>query len=283
MKRLLLVLFLFISAFSFAQKIKIKKGEVFFDKVKVAHIEKIKAKGLRHFQVSDLDKKPLFRAGDLKEYSLLFHSDKWYSYNAFFGDQLKDTLLINSKNHYFLSKKKIFQLAIEMGIFNAEGFHASKAEELIAQTPKRPERIIKKLDKERKLLSGKGHRVNRDFSDLNIYLIPYPSKKAYSQLNKSMVDRVEYDIYIGNPNNDDESATLIGSAIRETGTVRGEYFFIFNTKKFPLASYHSMTFKIYGNKKELGIMDHDIKVNMGSKRSEAIREMVRELITRGKL
>ncbi|MDH7448443.1 hypothetical protein [Aquimarina sp. 2201CG14-23] len=283
MKHSLLVFSLFISIFSFGQKIKIKKGEVFVDKVKVGHIEKIKAKGLRHFQVTDNDNNPLFKAGDLKEPSLLFHSDKSYPYNAFFGDQLKDTLLINSKHHYFLSKKKIFQLAIEMGFFTTEGFQESKADELLAQTPKRPERIIKKLDKERRLLDGKGHRVDRDFNDMDIHLISYPSKKAHSQLNKSMVDQVNYDIYIGDPNIEEGDHTLIGSAVREIGTVSGEYFFIFNTKKFPLASYHSMTFKIYGNKKELGIMDHDIKVSMGSKRSEAIKEMARELIKRGKL
>ncbi|WP_299610691.1 hypothetical protein [uncultured Aquimarina sp.] len=283
MKHLLLATFLLIFSFSFAQKIKIKKGEVFFDKVKVAHIEKIKVKGLRHFQVSDLDKKPLFRAGDLKKYSLLFHSDKSYPYNAFFGDQLKDTLLINSKNHYFLSKKKIFQLAIEMGIFNAEGFHQSKANELILESLKIPERIVKKLDKERKLLSGKGHRVDRDFKDMDIHLVAHSSKKAFSQLNKSMVDQVNYDIYIGNPNIEENNSVLIGSAIREIGTVSGEYFFIFNTKKFPVASFHSMTFKIYSIKKELELMDHNIRLTMGSKRSEAIEEMVRELIKRQEL
>ncbi|WP_299187089.1 hypothetical protein [uncultured Aquimarina sp.] len=283
MKHSLLFVFLFISVFSFGQKIKVKKGEVFIDKVKVAHIEKIKAKGLRHFQISDLDKKPLFRAGDLKVESLLFPSDKSYPYNAFFRDEAKDTLLINSKHHYFLSKKKIFKLAMEMGIFTPEGFQTTKFEELVEQTPKRPERILKKLDKERTLLSGKGHRVERDFNDLDIHLIAFPSEKAYSQLNKSMVDQVKYNIYIGDPHIEEGDHTLIGSAIREVGTVSGEYFFIFNTKKFPLASYHSMTFKIYGNKKELGIMDHDIKLSMGSKRSEAIKEMVRELIKRQKI
>ncbi|WP_299312831.1 hypothetical protein [uncultured Aquimarina sp.] len=280
MKRIPLILVcLFITTLASAQKLKIKKGEIFIDKVKVAHIEKVKGDGSKYYQISDLEKKPLFKAQEMLQSSLLFGSDKTFPFRAYYGDQIADTIVINKKN-YWLSEKRAIQYALEIGIFSANGFNPSKIKEIASQTPKRPTWILERLDEEKELLTGKGHKVQRDFNDTDVFVKSYAAKNAISQLNKSMVNQMKFDIYQGSKDGDH---ILIGSAIYENGTVKGEYLFVFNTKKVPVGSYNKATFKIYDLNEEQGLLAHDLGSLSADKRKNTVRDMVIKLIRKGVL
>ncbi|WP_299249726.1 hypothetical protein [uncultured Aquimarina sp.] len=275
MKKVQLILVcLFITAFASAQKVKVKKGEVFIDKVKVAHIEKVKGDNAKYYQISDLEKKPIFKAQEMLQSSLLFGSDKTFPFRAYYGDQITDTIIINKKN-YWLSEKRVIQYALEVGIFSVNGFDPSKTKEIASQTPKRPTWILERLDEEKELLTGKGHKVERDFDYTNIFVKSYAAKNAISQLNKSMVNQMKFDIYQGDPAAD---SVLIGHGIYESGTVNGEYLFILNTKKVPVGSYNKATFKIYDLKEEQGLLDHSLGSLSSDERNNTVREMAIKLI-----
>jgi len=280
MKNLKLVLTcLLITAFASAQKVKVKKGEVFINKVKVAHIEKIKGDGSKYYQISDLEKKPLFKAQEILQKSLLFGADKTFPFRAYYGDQIEDTIVINKKN-YWLSEKRVVQYALEVGIFSVNGFDLPKTKEVTSQTPKRPDWILKRLEEEKELIPGKGHKVERDFDDTEIFVKSYAAKNAISQLNKSMVNQMKFDIYQGTPGS---GQILIGHAIYENGTVKGEYLFVFNTKKVPVGSYNKATFKIYDLNEEQGLLDHDLGSLNADKRKNTVRDMAIKLIRKGVL
>ncbi|WP_299443366.1 hypothetical protein [uncultured Aquimarina sp.] len=280
MKNLQLVLTcLLMTAFASAQKVKVKKGEVFINKVKVAHIEKIKGDGPKYYQISDIEKAPLFKAQEIREESLLFGADKTFPFRAYYGDQIVDTIVINKKN-YWLSEKRVIQYALEIGIFSTNGFDPSKTKEIASQTPKRPDWILERLDEEKEFLAGKGHKVERNFDDTDVFIKSYAAKNAISQLNKSMVTQMKFDIYQGNT---DGEHVLIGRAIYENGTVKGEYLFVFNTKKVPVGSYNKATFKIYDLNEEQGLLDHDLGSLSADKRKNTVRDMAIKLIRKGVL
>ncbi|WP_146052715.1 hypothetical protein [Aquimarina sp. I32.4] len=266
--------FLLMSLLSSAQKVKVKKGEVFIDKIKVAHIEKVKIDSSKYYQVSDVHKNPLFKAQKMSQQSLLFPKDKEYTYRAIYGDKIPDTISI--KKNYWLSEKRVIAYALEIGLFSATGLDSSKIEEIVSETPKKPSWILKNLEKEKELIQNRGHKVDRKFDDINIYVKSHAQKDAISQLNKSMVSQMKFDIYQEDPNGDD---ILIGHAIYEYGTVKGEYLFVLNTKKVPLASYSGAVLKIYQPFLKVGPLEHNISLT-NNKRNEAVRNMAIELIQR---
>ncbi|MEO9513125.1 MAG: hypothetical protein ABJN84_15255 [Flavobacteriaceae bacterium] len=279
MQKSILLIVCLLSISLSAQKVKVKKSEVYIDNTKVAYIEKIKENGSAYYQVSNNDKTPLFKTQELQQKSLIYASDKTFPYRALYGDKLKDTIVIAKKN-YWLSEKRVIEYAVEIGLLNSIGFDESKAEEILSKPASFPLWISENLEKEKKLLKDREFKVDRSFDDTNIYVESNALKKGISQLNKSMVDKKDFDIYQGDPNGEH---ILIGHGIYENGTVKGEYLFILNSKKVPLASYSGAVFKIYGTNQELSALDHDVDTLSGTKTDNSIKAMAIELIRRGVL
>ncbi|UII76865.1 hypothetical protein LV716_03495 [Flagellimonas sp. HMM57] len=271
----------FISAFlvfitSEAQNFKIKKGEVLINKTKVASIQKVKQKGTNYYLLSDINNNPICRVQDLEQQSLLYPTDKSYPFRAFFGEKLSDTLTITKKN-YWLSEKRIIDYALKIGMLNDTGFDESKTQELILSTPKLPEWITERIKGEQELVEQRQFKVERTFKQEDTFVKSYESRQATSQLNKSIVTQIKYDIYQGDPNGNN---ILIGHGIYETGTVRGTWLFILNTKNVPLASYSGAKLKLYEPFKEISPLKHEVTTLSGTSKSESIKQMAIELIKR---
>ncbi|MGC1205190.1 MAG: hypothetical protein WA839_09930, partial [Flavobacteriaceae bacterium] len=102
----IIIALFFISLITQAQKIK--KGEVFISKNKVASINKIKEDGKKYYLIQDANGNNFCKAEETYYTSILFHSDKELPYRLFYDYKLKDSLIISKKN-YWLSEKRTIE------------------------------------------------------------------------------------------------------------------------------------------------------------------------------
>ncbi|WP_010523141.1 hypothetical protein [Aquimarina agarivorans] len=278
MKILNFLITLLIVSNVFSQKVKIKKGEVFLNKEKIAKILKIKENGHKYFQVSDINNQNFCKIRQIDKESLLFHKDKIYPYRIFYGDKFTDTIAITEKN-YWLSDKRIIQYMLKIDLIDSKGLKAENIDHLVKNTPKIPTWISTKLDKEKETLKNIDFKIKRLANDTLILKTKY-SKDDYSLLNKSLVRKTRVDIF----QKDQSSEIYIGYAIHQLQTTVGvetHYYFIFNTKDVPLSSFDGSVYKSYKPFVEYGITKN--KLNKIKNRHQIIETMAKDLISEEKL
>lgn len=278
MKISTLLITLFIATSAFSQKVKIKKGEVLFNKIKIAKIEKIKKDGVKYFQVSNLDDEKFCKVRQINKESLLFHSDKTYPYRVLYSDKLKDTIAITEKN-YWLNDKRIIQYLFNINLLDSKGLREEKIDELVGNSKKIPTWVSEQIDKEKEILKNIDFKVKRLVNDTLILRKKY-TKDAYSQLSKALVKKTRVDIF----QKDQYSEIFIGYAIHQLQTILGvekHYYFIFNAKDVPLSSFDGSTYKMYKPFVKYGLTKN--KLNRIENRYDIIETMAKDLIRDEKL
>ena len=262
-------------------KIKVKKDDIFINKVKVGRIEKVKTEKPKYYQISDAEGTPLFKVKTIQIESPLFHTDNIFEYSVVTGDKISDTLAIDPKGFY-LTQKKVAEYAVRQGFLDADGFNAENTAKLTATTPKIPEDILERIAWERDILQDINFREQRQFShDPQVFLEIYEPIADRSIMTGRPVNSTKFDIF-QDVNGDH---VLIGYGFFEfaeiAGAVSYEKFFVVNARKVPLASYDGNTYKRYVNYHEYGLGDHNFRDSMS--RPDIIKGMAVDLIKRKEL
>lgn len=276
-KVLLTILIILFTQFSIAQKVKVKKGEIFIDKVKVGNIEKLKTEKPKYYQLTNNEGTPLFKIKTISQESFLYHTDKVYDFHIITGNLITDTIAIDQKNFY-LSDGKIVNYLVKIGIFDTNGFNSENATQLLENPAKKPTWIAKRLKEEQEIVKNIEYKVERESTYEDIFIKPYATKNGISKLNKSMVDMTKFDVY----ERHEEGTILIGYAISQFNTIsKLHYLFMFNLKDVPLASYNGATYKVYKPYKEFGLTESSLK--MSSQAGPNAKRMAIDLVKKGKL
>lgn len=281
---LIIALFFLTSLIASAQKIKEKKGEIFLDKVKIANIEKIKTEKPKYYQISDVDGAPLFKVKTLSYQSILFHTDETTDYHIVTGDKIQDTLAIDQKGFY-ITQKRIAKYVVEAGFLNSNGYNETNIPDLIAKSSTIPAKIKKLKTKEEELKKDINYRVERDFSNTNIFVKTNAPQYTNSVKNTMAVTATEVEIYQNTTTEDspDSEPLLIGYGVYEysttSNTVTYKNSYLLNAKKVPLASYNDITYKTYVPYKEI----NDDTLNALKTKGEIFKQMALDLIEKGKL
>ena len=277
MKKILItILILVCTQFSFAQKVKVKKGEIFVDKIKVGNIEKLKTEKPKYYQLTDNEGTLLFKIKTLSQESFLYHNDKVYDFHIITGDMITDTLAIDQKNFY-LSDGKIVNYIFKIGLFDENGYNSEKATELLENPSKKPAWIIKRLEEEQEIVKNIGYKVERESTYEDIYIKPHAPRQDISKLDKSVANITKFDIY----ENNEEGGILIGYAIFQFNNMTGSHLFAFNLKDVPLASYNGVIYKIYEPFEEIGPLQNNLEVS--SHVGHNVKTMAIDLVKRRKL
>ena len=271
MKNILFTLLLtLITIVTQAQKIKIKKGAILVDKVKIGQIEKLKIKNdsvnETYHQVSDNEGNPVFNfRGEYIE-SLLFLEDKKYHFHTI--ESVKEQTRAAIQNpKYYPSKKQMAKYLVNYSLLNEKGVNQDAVTELILNKNILPDDIQKVIEEEKELLSYAHYKVDRELSD-PVFIFFDRTKTGFSDL-KYMGTAVKsrYNIYQGikDPKtNEFISKTFIGYAMAEWKSdikannksrpnPKGKYsLVVYNVKHVPLASYLYISYKTYHPYEEFG-------------------------------
>jgi len=281
------------------QKIKIKKGAILVDKVKIGQIEKLKIKNdsvkETYHQVSDNEGNPIFNFRQEYIPSLLFLEDKKYRFQTIESimDQ-KRAAIQNPK--YYPSEKQMAKYLVNYNLLNEKGVNQDAITELILNKNRLPDAIQKVIEEEKEIRSYANYKVDRVMSD-PVFVFFDRTKTGSSNLQYlSTTVKSRYNIYQGikDPKtNEFVSKTFIGYAMAEwksDGQVnnksrpnpKGRYsLVVYNVKHFPLASYLYISYKTYHPYKEFG----PTKNKLGRIESvvERIEYIVFDLLAKNKL
>lgn len=253
-----------------SQKIKIKKGDILVDKIKIGHVEKIKIKNdsLKETYHKITDKDGNHVLNFRREYieSFLFLSDKKYFFHTIESvKEQKRAAIQNSK--YYSSEKQMAKYLVENNLLNNNGLNENVVSELILNNDLLPKDIQQIIENEKEVVSYAKYKVDRVLSD-HIYIFFDKTKTGYSDIKHlGLVVKSRYNIYQGikDPKtNEFVSKTFIGYAIAEWASdsevnsktrpnPKGRYsLIVYNTKKVPMASYVFITYKTYHPYEEFG-------------------------------
>ena len=253
-----------------AQKIKIKKGAILVDKVKIGQIEKIKIKNdsvkETYHQVSDNEGNPIFNFRQEYIPSLLFLEDKKYRFQTIESimDQ-KRAAIQNPK--YYPSEKQMAKYLVNYNLLNEKGVNKDAITELILNKDRLPDAIQKVIEEEKEIRSYANYKVDRELSD-PVFIFFDTTKTGSSDLKYlGIALKSRYNIYQGikDPKtNEFVSKTFIGYAMAEwksDGQVNNKSrpnpkrrysLVVYNVKHVPLASYLFISYKTYFPYEEFG-------------------------------
>ena len=273
---ILFTYFLFCCFCIHAQKIKLKKGDIYINKVKVGYVEKVKTNNEHYFQFKDAKGVKFCKAKQTNIPSLLFKGDKEYPHRIFYDDKIADTLSIVQEN-YWLNPKRATEYLFKIGLLNTTGFVIDSIAPLITSTPKYPQWIQENIDKEKAIIQHKDYKIVRTVND-SLILKEQTQKQARGQLKRLPSQVVKVDIY--QKNGEDE--ILIGYGLHEVLDISGyQYYYIFNMKDVPLSFFDTFKYKIYYPYQEFGLTNNKLKNIEG--RSNIIMQMALDLVKTDKL
>lgn len=227
------LLFIIVSTFLHAQKIKVKKGEVFLDDNKVAIIEKQKIKGANNFlKVFDNDNKHLFNAKLVSEESPFFGNQKISSYFIIECLEQKDSIGIE-KLGFYLGEKQVVKYLVNNDILTSTGFNTSKVDTKLSETESKPSYAREKYEIDLNYIENVSYVVNRDTSN-PLFVNEIKTSTTGSILNGLSIVQTKYEIFQGT---DEASKTLIGYGYIEKPEIGGVKLIIANSKNTPLGYF----------------------------------------------
>lgn len=266
MKKLLTTLFILFVVLSVqSQKIKVKKGEIFVDKVKIGSIEKIKVKNdslkETYFKVTDNKGTHVFSFRTQYTKSLLYDEDKKFNfYTIEYIEKQKRAGVQNPK--YYPSQKQMAKYLVAYNLLNKEGIIMEGVAENILSKELFPPELSAEIAKEKELLSYVDFKVDRLLSDPIFIFFDKTKSGTSNVVSHGLFSKSRYNIYQGvkDPKtNEFISKTFIGYAIAErkleslakaSKTDRPNpnekySLVVYNTKEVPLASYLFITYSVY--------------------------------------
>ena len=261
---------------SYSQKIKIKKGEIFINKLNVGSIEKIKSDEGNYFQIKNTENDIFCNVKQTSIPSILFKGNKEYPHRIIYQGKITDTITITEKN-YWLNSKRSLEYLLKIGLLSPKGFHSEKINELVTNTPKYPAWIEKELKAEEALAKHIDFKISRKVND-SIILKELSPTETRGQLNRAPVLATRVNIF--QKNGEDE--ILIGYAIHEVESISGyTYYYIFNTKNVPLSFFDTFKYKLYYPYQEFGLTKNKLRSIEGLQ--NIVSEMALDLIKTNKL
>lgn len=267
---------LLISFCTHAQKIKLKKGDIYINKLKVGHVKKVKTATDNYYQFKDTKGVNFCRAKQTFIPSLLFKGDKEYPHRFFYADKIKDTLTIIQEN-YWLNPKRAAEYLSKIGLLNTKGFVMDSIAPLIATTPKYPQWIQENIEQEKALTNHIDYKITRTIND-SLVLKEQTQIQTSGQLKRLPSKVTRIDIYQKNG----EEEILIGYGLHEIQDISGyQYYYIFNMKDVPLSFFDTFKYKIYYPYQEFGITGNKLR-NITSYQN-IILEMALDLVKSNKL
>lgn len=277
MKITAIITFILLTSFcSHAQKIKLKKGDIYINKLKVGHVEKVKTDTDMYFQFKDAKGENFCRAKQTNIPSLIFKGDKEYPHRFFYADKIKDTLTIIQEN-YWINAKRAAEYLVQIGLLNTKGFEVDSIAPLVEKTPKYPQWIQETLDKEKELTNHIDYKITRTVND-SLILKEHVQKQARGQLKRLPSQVSKVDIYQKNG----EEEILIGYGLYEVQDISGyQYYYIFNMKDVPLSFFDTFKYKIYYPYQEIGLTGNKLRKITGYQ--NIILEMALDLVQSDKL
>lgn len=274
MRHLCFFMMLLSSCFITAQKLKIKKNEIWLDKKKVGNVEKIKNKkrdiNVGSYSFTDLEgiQQFIFR----QEYisSLLYYEDKKYFFYTLENIKTNQRAFIDIPKFYF-SKKKIAQFLLDFKFLD-ETDDFKDYFELYNGIPKD---IQIKISEEKSVLEFVDYKVDRVRTD-PVFIFFEQTIAGNGSVISGRVTKSIYNIVQGvkDPRtNSFIEETYIGYAIVELGVGNkiggsvnppSDYrphpldqfsVIVYNTKDVPLASHYFLTYKQYNPYQEFKLSD----------------------------
>lgn len=260
-----------------AQKIKIKKGEIFLDENKVGIIEKEKVKGANNFlKVLNNDKKHLFSAKLVSEESVFFGALKRSNYFIIECIEQKDSIGIENLGFY-LGEKQVAKYLVKNGILTSNGFNLSKADDILLKTESKPSFAIKKVEQDLKFIENITYIVNRDKSN-PLFVEEITTSAVYSIIDKKSVNQTKYKLLQGK---DESNKTLIGYAYLEVPEIGRSKLIIVNVKDTPIAVFDNFKHYTFYPLTELSVELSELK--RLDKPVESIYQFTQMLIDENKL
>lgn len=232
------LILLFVSTLVQAQKIKVKKGDVFLDGNKVASIEKQKAKGANNYlKIFNNEKKHLFNAKLVSELSPFFDTNKISNYFIIECLEQKDSIGIE-KLTFYLGEKQVVKYLTQKGILSLDGFNTSKVESLLSETESRPSFAREKYNSDLELIKNVNYLVDRDTSD-PLFIEEKSTTTAPSIINGISILQTKYKIFQGK---DKSNNILIGYAYIEKPEIGAVKLIIVNSKGTPIGYKNSFNY-----------------------------------------
>ncbi|GGD26507.1 hypothetical protein [Hyunsoonleella pacifica] len=233
------LLLILVSTFIQAQKIKVKKGEVFVDDNKVALIEKEKVKGANNYlKIFDNEKKHLLNAKLVSEESSFFGSKKISNYFIIECLEQKDSIGIE-KLGFYLGEKQVVKYLTSIGVLNTNGFDSAKINTVLSETKSKPSFAEEKFQEDLNFIKNVNYVVDRDTSN-PIFIEEIKTGTAYSVINNLSITQTKYNIFQGK---DLANKVLIGYAYIEKPEIGSVNLIIANSKDTPLGYFDG--FKYY--------------------------------------
>ena len=238
MKKLFIITIL-ISGLINAQKIKVKDGEVFLDKNKVALIEKVKIKGRNnYFKVFDLENNHLFNGKLVLEESKFFGNLKQNLYFIIECLEQKDSIGIED-TWFALTEKGITKFLVKNKILTTNGFDSKQLEDVLSNTQSKPKFAREKSEVDEEYIKNLNYLVKRDKSQA-LFVERLNTKSSYSLIGSRSVTQTKFELFQGK---ESSNKALIGYAYYEMPEMgRGELI-ICNSKNVPIGYFDN--FKHY--------------------------------------
>jgi len=259
-------LFLFIIGFIFtstqAQKIKIKKDIIYFNKHEAGQIKKNKiedslaSRKIKAYKVYDKNNQHVFDVEMKFIASPLYGKDKLYSYYVVKYIPTQKEAAINDPNFY-LGKKKIIKYLYDNVLFDENGANMDGVEININMADSIPVKIKQEIEKDKEKTKDGYYIINRVKSD-PVFFKYIETKDDFSFLNAKTVTTQKYAIYQGKLDPKTgfyQRKTLIGYLLLEyprgNTKVKPKNIVILNTKNVAVAKVNTFDYHMYFPYKEI--------------------------------
>ena len=235
MKKITVLLFILFSISLYAQKVKVKKGEILLNNNKVGYIEKIKVKGANNYlKIFDSEKNHLYNAKLVSEESKFFGKLKRSNYFIIECLKQNDSIGIEELSFY-LGEKQVAKYLTQKGILKSNGFDDTITNEILSKTGTKPSYALKKVEKENQFIENIDYLVSRDTSN-PIFVEEKKSTftSGYSIIDGKSVKQTKYELFQGK---DKISRALIGYAYLEIPEMGRSKLIISNSKDVPIGYF----------------------------------------------
>ena len=277
MKKIIFIIFIFISGYINAQKIKVKKGEVFLNKKKVASVEKIKNKGERKYiKVFNLKNEHILNGKYVINESKYFGRFNKSGYYIIECIKQNDTIGINY-DWFALTEKGISKFLLKNNILTPNGINEETLKKVLSQTESVPESIQEMRNEEKRLIEQMDDLAERD-RNKPLFVERGKTKPVYSTYISQSVTQTKFKIFQGESKS---NKTLIGFAYIEVPEIGGSNLIISNHKDIPVGYFDSFKYFTFYPLTELKMNLRDL-ISL-DKPIEAIYQFTQTLIDQNKI
>nr|WP_299172754.1 hypothetical protein [uncultured Allomuricauda sp.] len=266
-----------------AQKVKIKKGDILVDNVKIGHVDKVKVKNdslnETFYKVTDNSAEHIFNfRNEFIESPLYFEDKRYFFHTMEYVKEQKWAAVENPK--FYPSEKQVAKYLVSHDLLDKEGINDAAISKFTRNKGVLPSSIQKLIKEEEELATYARYKVDRLLTD-PIFVFFDKTTAATSAVSNALVTKSRYTIYQGikDPKtNDFISKTLIGYAIAEEiitsekigwstnppidyrpNPKSGYRLFVYNTKHVPMASFRFITYKTYHPYGNFGPMQSNLR------------------------